>query len=53
MIKKAWEEQKEAKNIMLFLQFMEYPPPTGHLQNLGNESLNVVKENPYRLADDI
>jgi exodeoxyribonuclease V alpha subunit len=55
MIKKAWEEQREVKNIMLFLQ--SHGVSTSHgakiYKTYGNESLNVVKENPYRLADDI
>ena len=55
MIKKAWEEQKEVKNIMLFLQ--SHGVSTAHgakiYKTYGNESLDVVRENPYRLADDI
>ncbi len=55
MIKKAWQEQKEVKNIMLFLQ--SHGVSTSHgakiYKTYGNESLEVVRENPYRLADDI
>lgn len=54
-IKRSWQEQKEIKNIMLFLQGHEVS--TSHATKIfktyGNESINVVKENPYRLADDI
>jgi exodeoxyribonuclease V alpha subunit len=54
-IKKAWEDQKEVKNIMLFLQ--EHQVSTTHavkiFKTYGGESISVVKENPYRLADDI
>lgn len=54
-IKKSWEEQKEIKNIMLFLQ--SHNVSTSHATKIwktyGNESLQVVQENPYRLADDI
>ena len=54
-IKKSWVEQKEIKNIMLFLQ--EHDVSTTHATKIyktyGNESIDVVKENPYRLADDI
>lgn len=54
-IKKSWQEQKEIKNIMLFLQ--GYEVSTSHATKIfktyGSESINVVKENPYRLADDI
>ena len=54
-IKKSWQEQKEIKNIMLFLQSHEVS--TSHATKIfktyGSESVDVVKENPYRLADDI
>lgn len=54
-IKKSWQEQKEIKNIMLFLQGHEVS--TSHATKIfktyGSESITVVKENPYRLADDI
>ena len=54
-IKKSWVEQKEIKNIMLFLQ--GHDVSTTHATKIyktyGNESIRVVKENPYRLADDI
>ncbi|OPZ75461.1 MAG: ATP-dependent RecD-like DNA helicase [Firmicutes bacterium ADurb.Bin456] len=55
MIKRAWEEQKEIKEIMIFLQ--------GHgvsasysakiFKKYGNASIDQVRENPYRLAADI
>src|SRR5512139_2671951 len=54
-ITKAWEEQKEIKNIMIFLQ--------GHgvsaaysakiYKQYRERSIEVVKENPYRLARDM
>ena len=54
-IKKSWEEQKEIKNIMLFLQ--GHDVSTSHATKIfkqyGNDSIAVVRENPYRLADDI
>lgn len=54
-IKKSWQDQKEIKNIMLFLQGHEVS--TSHATKIfktyGSESIAVVKENPYRLADDI
>ena len=54
-IKQSWQEQKEIKNIMLFLQ--GHDVSTSHATKIykqyGNESIDVVKENPYRLADDI
>jgi exodeoxyribonuclease V alpha subunit len=55
MIKKGWEQQKEIKNIMLFLQ--GHNVSTAHAAKIyktyGNESIQVVKDNPYKLADDI
>ena len=54
-IKKGWEEQKEIKNIMLFLQ--GHDVSTSHATKIykeyGNKSIEIVQENPYRLADDI
>ena len=54
-IKNSWQEQKEIKNIMLFLQGHEVS--TSHATKIfktyGGESISVVKENPYKLADDI
>ncbi len=54
-IKSGWQEQKEVKNIMLFLQGHEVS--TSHATKIfktyGSDSIHVVQENPYRLADDI
>ena len=54
-IKKGWGEQKEIKNIMLFLQGKDVS--TAHATRIykqyGAEAISVVTENPYRLADDI
>ncbi|WHH58754.1 ATP-dependent RecD-like DNA helicase [Petroclostridium sp. X23] len=55
MIKKAWQEQKEIKNVMLFLQ--SHGVSTAYAVKIyktyGNESIDIVKSNPFRLADDI
>ncbi|MCL2399618.1 MAG: ATP-dependent RecD-like DNA helicase [Defluviitaleaceae bacterium] len=55
MIQKAWHEQKEIKNIMIFLQ--EYGVSTAFGYRIykayGDQSITIVKENPYKLADDI
>jgi exodeoxyribonuclease V alpha subunit len=55
MIRKAWGDQKEIKEIMIFLQ--------GHgvgaaysakiYKQYGDQSIEMVRENPYRLAHDI
>ena len=54
-IKGAWQEQKEVREVMIFLQ--------GHgvsstyavkiYKAYGDKAVSVVKENPYRLALDI
>ena len=55
MIERAWEEQREVKNVMLFLQ--SHNVSTTHAAKIyktyENESIPIVRENPYRLADDI
>ena len=55
MIAESWEKQKEVKNIMLFLQ--EHQVSTSYAakiyQQYANDSIPVMKENPYKLADDI
>ena len=54
-IQKSWTDQKEIKNIMLFLQ--GHDVSTAHATRIykqyGADSIQVVQENPYRLADDI
>ena len=54
-IRQGWTDQKEIKNIMLFLQ--GHDVSTAHATRIykhyGAESVDVVRENPYRLADDI
>lgn len=54
-IRESWERQKEIKNVMLFLQ--DHGVSTSFAAKIykqyGNESIEKVKENPFRLADDI
>ena len=54
-IAESWEKQKEIKNVMLFLQ--DHGVSTSFAAKIykqyGNESVNKVRENPFRLADDI
>ncbi|MBF0525297.1 MAG: ATP-dependent RecD-like DNA helicase, partial [Deltaproteobacteria bacterium] len=55
LISQAWQEQKEIREVMIFLQ--------GHgvstvyavriFKRYGREAVDVVTENPYRLAEDI
>lgn len=51
----SWEKQKEVKNIMLFLQGHDVSTAfAARIYNAyGAESIEKVRENPYRLADDI
>ncbi len=55
MIKKAWEEQKEIREVMLFLQThgVSSAYATKIFKQYGQLSIPVVKENPYRLATEI
>ncbi|MCL2538769.1 MAG: ATP-dependent RecD-like DNA helicase [Oscillospiraceae bacterium] len=55
MIKEAWAEQKEIKNVMLFLQDHGVSTAFGYriFREYGDESIRMVKENPYQLADDV
>lgn len=54
-ISQAWKDQKEIANIMVFLQ--ERDISTAYAVKIykkyGQESIAVVHENPYRLADEI
>lgn len=54
-IRESWDKQKDIKNVMLFLQ--SYGVSTAYAAKIyrqyGKESIDRVKENPYRLADDI
>ena len=51
-IRESWEKQKDIKNVMLFLQGYGVSAAKIYRQ-YGKESIDKVKGNPYRLADDI
>ncbi len=55
LIKRAWAEQQEIKNVMLFLQ--EHGVSTSLAVKIyktyGDNAIQQVKEDPYRLARDI
>ncbi|MBU2520851.1 MAG: ATP-dependent RecD-like DNA helicase [Proteobacteria bacterium] len=55
MIRTAWDEQKEIRDVMLFLQThgVSSGYATKIFRQYGNQSIAVVQENPYRLAADI
>ena len=55
MIKSAWDEQKEVRNVMVFLQGNGVSPAYAAkiYRFYGNDSVRIVRDNPYRLAVDI
>lgn len=55
MIKTAWDDQKEVREVMLFLQGHEVGPSYAAkiYRQYGKDSIRIVRENPYRLARDI
>jgi exodeoxyribonuclease V alpha subunit len=54
-IRAAWEEQKEIREVMVFLRGHEVSAAyaTRIFKHYGKESLRVVGDNPYRLAMDV
>ncbi|MFH1157036.1 MAG: ATP-dependent RecD-like DNA helicase [Pseudomonadota bacterium] len=55
MIRSAWDEQKEIRQVMLFLQTHGVSSGYGAkiFKQYGNDAIAVVTENPFRLAEDI
>ncbi len=55
IISNAWNDQKEIRDVMLFLQ--SHGVSSGYATKIykryGQSSVTVVKKNPYRLATDI
>jgi exodeoxyribonuclease V alpha subunit len=55
MIQQAWNDQKEIRQVMLFLQ--SHGVSSGYaikiFKQYGDRAIAVVKTNPYRLAQDI
>ncbi len=54
-IVKAWDDQKEIREVMIFLKGhgVSASHATRIFKHYGRESLNVLRENPYRLAMDV
>lgn len=54
-IVKAWDDQKEIREVMIFLKShgVSASHATRIFKQYGKESLSVVRENPYRLAMDV
>ncbi len=52
---KAWEDQREIHNVMLFLQ--SHDVGTGYAVKIwkkyGHEAIELIRENPYRLSVDV
>ncbi|MGE5238226.1 MAG: ATP-dependent RecD-like DNA helicase [Chloroflexota bacterium] len=55
MIRKAWDEHKEIREVMLFLQDhgVGSAYATKIFRHYGKEAIRILKENPYRMAHDI
>jgi exodeoxyribonuclease V alpha subunit len=55
MIRNAWEEQKDIRDVMIFLQGQGVSPAYAIkiYKHYGKDSVRAVSENPYRLAMDI
>ena len=55
MIQNAWAEQKEIREVMVFLQSHGVSPGFAAkiFKHYGQDSIHIVKENPYQLAEDI
>jgi exodeoxyribonuclease V alpha subunit len=55
IIRRAWEEQKQIREVMLFLQThgisAAYAPKI--FKQYGTQAVTVMQENPYQLATDI
>ena len=55
MIRSAWQDQSEIREVMIFLQ--AHDVSAGYAGKIfgryGRKAITVVKENPYRLASDV
>ncbi|MDR3708257.1 MAG: ATP-dependent RecD-like DNA helicase [Capsulimonadaceae bacterium] len=55
LIRKAWYDQREIRNVMLFLQSHGVSPAYAVkiYKTYGTDSIAIVERNPYQLATDI
>ncbi len=55
MIAKAWQEHQEIRHVMMFLQSHNISTlfAVKIYKTYGNDSIQIIQENPYRLAADI
>ncbi|MDR1334782.1 MAG: ATP-dependent RecD-like DNA helicase [Holosporaceae bacterium] len=55
MIAAAWQQQKEIRSVMIFLQ--SYGVGSSHATKIfkryGDKSIEIISANPYRLANDV
>ncbi len=54
-IKASWDQQREVRNVMLFLQSHDVPPTyAGRIfARYGNQAVEKLQQNPYELAYEI
>ncbi len=54
-IERAWAEQREIRNVMLFLQGygVSAAYATRIYRTYGQDAVRIVRQNPYRLAQDV
>lgn len=54
-ITKAYEEQREIKDIMVYLQGFDITVNNGIkiYKKYGKDTINIVNENPYKLSEDV
>lgn len=55
VINKAWREQKQIRDVMIFLQSNGISPAYASkiFRKYGNDCINILKNNPYQMAHDI
>lgn len=55
VIKDAWQEQKEVRDVMIFLQSQGISSAYASkiYKQYGDNTISVLKNNPYRLASDV
>jgi len=55
VIKKEWKKQSKIRDLMIFLQSLEISPSNSAkiLKKYGDDAISVIKNNPYRLCEDI
>lgn len=54
-IRQAWIDQKEVANVMIFLRSKDVSTAFAVkiFKTYGNQAINIISRNPYRLIDDV